>query len=274
MVDWREEFERKRRIEAARRLFYSHPSVAVRCRSLCLKKTKSSKELKTAPNPNLPSLSKNIEGLRISTILQNNKSYSAPSVIRSQKWKPPSDHQMLTQHMPLAVNQITMSEMLTGRQIFPMINNKANSFKPNNLFSSKDEIKETNNNNKSPHHPNNAFNNKGWGQRCQHPRPMLQNLLPEEIELSIKSIEPVLKNVSLEDLLEKNKQEKETMEDGEKLTQSPPPQVWKQNESTVIQPKDTEIPTCEQTDVIQTEPQNDEGDQIRVKVIPTLSSEA
>ena len=193
VVNWQEEFESKRCIEAARRLFYSHPSVAVRCRSLRLK-TKA-KERAVSTNSNLPSISNNnsIEGIKLSTH-SNLKAFSAPSILRSQKSNP----NLLTRHSFIehrAASPVdrNMTSMLTARQIFPIINNKSGS----NTFPPKDTI--SMNQQRDVASLNNSNNIKGWGQRCQTSRPSLHHP-PEEIELSIRSIEPVLKNVTLNDM--------------------------------------------------------------------------
>eukprot|EP00111_Clytia_hemisphaerica_P015918 TCONS_00047034-protein len=232
MVNWRDEFESKRRFEAARRLIYSHPSVAGRCRTLQRqlggKKARSNEA--RAQETNLPSINKtNIDEMAVTPPLIC-KSYSAPSLMRGLHKTQKPDLEMLdlialgnfgherTQSSSAVRKFVVSPSMLTARNIFPSIDNVPKPPKIDNFLSSRDQ-NSTNNENAST-----IF--EGWGQRKRHilkekyrPSP------PQDVELHIKAIDPVLKHMTL---LSLNKDNEIT---------SPPlneqGQVWKQNESVV-----------------------------------------
>ena len=266
MVNWREEFESRRRIEAARRLFYSHPSVAVRCRtSLRLKATRTitkERTSSTTPNSNLPSITPHsIEGIKL-PITTNPKAASAPSILRSQKSNQlfvthqHQHHAFIDQQRTIATppgphRMMIASSMLTSRQILPTITNikapAGNSNNKNHSFpfsTSKDTFIMNPQQQQQQQQKdiisttlfdsNSNIPIKGWGQRCQTNRPSLHPP-PEDIELSIKSIEPVLKNITLNDtLLQHDEQEDiDTV-----LNVNPPqptqPPVWRQDESIIL----------------------------------------
>ena len=240
MVNWREEFESKRRFEAARRLFYSHPSVAVRCRSLHLRPSKTSIErTTTSPNSNLPSITHSIEGIKL-PITANPKAASAPSILRSQKSNQLLlTHQQRTAATPPVPNQMMItSSMLTSRQILPTITNKTpagNNINKNYNFSSSKDLTTQQKDVTTTPFDNTNIPLKGWGQRCQSIRPSLHPP-PEDIELSIRSIEPVLKNITLNDtlLLHNDAQEEVDTVLNVNPPQTPPPQLWRQEESVIL----------------------------------------
>jgi len=162
MVNWREDFETRRRFEAARRLIYSHPSVTNRCRS---------KQVKSAPVENI---NNNKE--------QKNKDKNLPSLtnikicklnLKARFGKPKKERSFPTSSAPI----------IAASNIFPSIKKCSNDVRNKCfLFNNYSETRS-------------SIFFEGWGERRRRVQEIYSTAPPHHsiIDLQIKSIDPVLK---------------------------------------------------------------------------------
>ena len=224
MVEWREDFEKRRRFEAARRLVYLHPLVANRCRSFQMK---SIHAVENINNNNVDNEEhKNLSSLaNIKMCKLNLKTKSAP--LCSGKFiKQQSEHTDHPSKTPSGQGRsfssldckLSTSSMMTTHNFFPSIKTCSNDTK-NKCFLI---------NNYTETCRSSTFF-EGWGRRRPRSDEIYRLTTPpyHNIDLQIKGIDPVLKADVLSTVFSSN--QPSSQNEQHHLVEH----YWKQNDSLI-----------------------------------------